>query len=192
MPEPGISIWKGNGNRNVKTGSTDTRLIVLRGNSASGKSAAARCIRERFGRGIAIVGQDNLRRDILKERDLPGAANIGLIDLTARYALDHGYHAIVEGILQAAHYREMLRRLMTDHRGESRLFYFDVSFAETVRRHATKPQAVEYGAETMRNWFQPHDVLDLPGIDERIIPEDTSLEGAVSLIMGHAGWSTAD
>ena len=62
-----------------------TRLIVLRGNSASGKSSIAAEIRFRFGRGIAIVSQDYLRRTVLKERDHPGGANIGLIDLVARY-----------------------------------------------------------------------------------------------------------
>jgi cytidylate kinase len=33
-----------------------TRLIVIRGNSASGKSAVAAEIRRRHGRGLAIVG----------------------------------------------------------------------------------------------------------------------------------------
>jgi predicted kinase len=49
-----------------------TRLIVIRGNSASGKSAVAAEIRRRHGRGLAIVGQDNLRRQVLRERDVPG------------------------------------------------------------------------------------------------------------------------
>src|ERR1700689_4815453 len=48
------------------------RLIVIRGNSASGKSAVAAELRRRHGRGLAIVGQDNLRRQVLRERDVPG------------------------------------------------------------------------------------------------------------------------
>ncbi|MFE4060604.1 kinase, partial [Streptomyces sp. NPDC059096] len=55
-------------------GSEETRLVVLRGNSASGKSSVATGLRERFGRGLAVVGQDNLRRIVLRERDRPGAA----------------------------------------------------------------------------------------------------------------------
>jgi chloramphenicol 3-O-phosphotransferase len=73
-------------------GTEETRLIVLRGNSASRKSSVAAGIRDRFGRGLALVGQDNLRRVVLRERDRPGAANIGLIDTVARHALDAGYH----------------------------------------------------------------------------------------------------
>lgn len=165
-------------------GSATTKLIVLRGNSGSGKSTAAQAVRDRYGRGIAIVGQDNLRRIVLRERDAPGAANIGLIDLTARYALDHGYHVIVEGILYAAHYGDMLRRLNTDHRGISRFFYFDVSFEETLRRHATKPQAHEFGEPEMRDWYRSRDVLT--GVDEACIPEAASLEEAVTRIMREA------
>lgn len=72
--------------------SSPTRLIVLRGNSASGKSSVAAGLRERYDRGVALVSQDTLRRDVLRERDVPGGANIGLIELTVRHALDHGFH----------------------------------------------------------------------------------------------------
>jgi uridine kinase len=54
-----------------------TRLIVIRGNSASGKSAVAAEIRRGHGRGLAIVGQDNLRRQVLRERDTDGSARKG-------------------------------------------------------------------------------------------------------------------
>lgn len=57
----------------MTVGTEETRLIVVRGNSASGKSSIAAGLRERFGRNLAIVGQDNLRRDVLRERDRPGA-----------------------------------------------------------------------------------------------------------------------
>ena len=62
------------------TGSPSTRLVVLRGNSGSGKSTTARTLRERLGRGTAWVEQDHLRRILLRERDVPGGVNIGLID----------------------------------------------------------------------------------------------------------------
>ena len=122
-----------------------TRLITLRGNSATGKSTVAAEIRARYGRGLAIVAQDNLRRVILREQDIPGAASIGLIDLTARYALDHGYHVIIEGIMYADRYGPMLTRLRADHAGHTASYYFDIEFSETVKRHATKIKAAEYG-----------------------------------------------
>ncbi|WP_199883259.1 kinase [Streptomyces sp. CB01580] len=159
-------------------GTEETRLVVLRGNSASGKSSIAAGLRERFGRGLALVGQDNLRRTMLRERDLPGAANIGLIDLTARYALDAGYHVVLEGILCADHYGDMLARLRADHRGPTHGYYLDVPFEETMARHATKPIADAVTETQLRDLYRPRDLL--PGGAETVIGMDSALAVVVS------------
>jgi predicted kinase len=151
----------------VMVGAVDTRLVVLRGNSASGKSSVAEGIRERFGRGLALVGQDNLRRVVLRERDRPGAANIGLIDLTARYALDAGYHVVVEGILYADRYGDMLARLRADHRGPTHAYYLHVPFEQTLDRHVCKPIADEVSEAQLRDWYRELDLL--PGAVETVI-----------------------
>ncbi|WP_163509541.1 kinase [Fodinicola acaciae] len=166
-------------------GFPDTRLIVIRGNSGSGKSTIARQLQLRHGRGCALVQQDYLRRIVLRERDLPGGAAPALIETTARFALDHGYHAIVEGILHSDKYRDMLLRLGRDHRGRTAVFYLDVSFAETLRRHQTRPQAADFTAEEMREWYQPRDLLGAAG--EHVLPEDTSLEDAIATIAEVSG-----
>ncbi|MEU8274886.1 hypothetical protein ACFYOK_29280 [Microbispora bryophytorum] len=70
----------------MRTGSPDTRLIVLRGNSGSGKTSVARAVRAAYGRGLALVGQDVIRRELLRERDVDGGVNIGLIDTIVREA----------------------------------------------------------------------------------------------------------
>ncbi|MFI8277397.1 AAA family ATPase [Streptomyces sp. NPDC085929] len=166
-------------------GTAQTRLIVLRGNSASGKSTVAAGIRERFGRGVALVGQDNLRRVVLRERDRPGAANIGLIEVVARYSLDAGYHVVLEGILYADYYGAMLRRLREEHRGPTHGYYLDIPFQETLARHATKPQAGEYGEKELRDWYRPLDLL--PGSVETVIDADSSLADTVEHIMRDTG-----
>lgn len=169
-------------------GTAETRLVLLRGNSASGKSSIASGLRERFGRGLALVGQDNLRRTVLRERDRPGAANIGLIDAVARYSLDAGYHVVLEGILYADHYGPMLQRLLEDHRGRTHCYYLDIDFAETVRRHATKPQADEYGEVELRDWYRPRDLL--PDGAESLIGAADSLAGTTDRIMTETGLAT--
>ncbi|MFF7237842.1 AAA family ATPase [Streptomyces collinus] len=166
-------------------GTEQTRLVVLRGNSASGKSSVAAGLRERFGRGLALVGQDNLRREVLRERDRPGAANIGLIDLTARYALDAGYHVVVEGILYADRYGDMLARLCADHRGPTHCYYLDVPFEETVVRHATKPIADDVDVTRLRDWYRPRDLL--PGGLETVIGAHSTLPDSVGRIMLDTG-----
>ncbi|MDH6699383.1 AAA family ATPase [Streptomyces griseoviridis] len=168
----------------MKTGTPQTRLIVLRGNSASGKSSVAAALRDRTGRGLALVGQDNLRRTVLKERDRPGAPNIGLIDLTARHALDAGYHVVVEGILRADHYAGMLTRLRADHAGRTHCYYLDVPLAETLTRHATKPIADEVDERLLREWYRTLDLL--PGGIETVIGADSPLERTVERVLRDA------
>ncbi|MET8012823.1 AAA family ATPase [Streptomyces sp. NPDC005271] len=165
-------------------GTEETRLVVLRGNSASGKSSVAAGLRERFGRGLAVVGQDNLRRIVLRERDRPGAANIGLIGLTARYALDAGFHVVIEGILYADRYGDMLTELRADHRGLTHGYYLDVPFDETLARHATK-LADDVNETQLRDWYRPRDLL--PGGVEIVIGADSALHETVDRIMLDTG-----
>ena len=166
----------------MAVGSDQTRLIVLRGNSGSGKSTIAQALREAHGgRGVAWVSQDLIRRVILREKDRPGGVNIGLIDQVTRYSLDHGYHVILDGILYADRYEPMLAGLNHDHRGLSRFYYLDVCLDESLRRHAARPQAAEFGPDDMRLWYRPHDVLT--SIHERVIPETTALQEITALIL---------
>jgi predicted kinase len=168
----------------VRCGSATTTLIVLRGNSGSGKSTIAEQIRAQRD-GVAIVGQDHLRRVILRDKDRPGAANIGLIDLVTRYALDAGYTTVLEGILYVAHYGAMLTRLRDDHVGLSLCYYLDVPFEETLRRHASKPNAHEYGAAEMSSWWRERDLL--PGGLDQVLTADPSADMAAARILRDAG-----
>ena len=161
-----------------------SKLIVVRGNSGSGKSAIAAGLRAAHGRGIAIVGQDKLRRVVLRDRDAAGAPNIGLIGMTARYALAHGFHVVIEGILCADRYGRMLADLHADHAGDSFFWYLDVPFPETLKRHATKSNAGDFGEREMAEWFRPRDLL--PGGLETVITADSSLEESIQRIAGES------
>ena len=163
-----------------------TKLVVIRGNSGSGKTSIARALRSRYERGCALVEQDYLRRTVLKELDRPGGLAPALIGQTARLALDNGYHVVLEGILAAARYRPMIEDLIAGHRGDSHVFYIDVPLEETLRRHALRPQATEFTADDMRGWYLPDDRLDLPC--ERVIAPTATLDEAVDLIAAEAGF----
>jgi predicted kinase len=164
----------------IPTGTSATRLIVLRGNSGSGKSTVARAVRERYGRGCALVEQDYLRRIVLRELDVDGGIALALIEQTVRFALDHGYHVVLEGILARSRYGTMLTDLCRAHRGRTTVYYFDVSWAETLRRHAGRTQAAEFGEAEMRAWWLPHDVLGVAG--EQVITEELSLAATIDLV----------
>jgi len=99
----------------------------------------------------------------------------------ARAALCHGYHVILEGILGTASYGPVLRELIASHGGPCFVFYLDVSFEATVRRHAGRPELAHVTAEMMRGWYTPRDLLGVPG--ERVIEEASGFEETVSTIL---------
>jgi chloramphenicol 3-O-phosphotransferase len=163
-------------------GSSSTRLITLRGNSGSGKSAVAAAIRAARPPGtVAILGQDVIRRDILGTGDDAGGHPIGLIDLAGRYLLGRGFDVIIEGILNAKWYAQTLPCLVADHRGVSRSYIYDLSFEETVRRHSTKPVAAAFGEAEMRQWY--HGLQPIADLDESVITADDSLDATVARIL---------
>jgi gluconate kinase len=154
------------------------RLIVLRGNSGAGKSTVARELRAELGRGVAIVDQDTVRRKLLRERDVEHGVNIGLIEHIARYILANGNVVILEGILHAGRYGEMLRRLHHDFGGG--WYFLQVTWEESLRRHQTRPQRADFTLEQMRE-FPRADLLD--GINELIVPEHSTAADTVHRIL---------
>ena len=158
------------------------KLIIIRGNSGSGKSAVVEKLRETFDGKVAVIGQDTLRRTILMETDsLENTDIIGLLEQTVIYCLDKGYTVIVEGILSKPKYRDTLIKLMESAPCKSSVFYIDVSIEETLRRHKTKPIATEITEEKLQSWYQPKNYLGVP--NEIIIDETSTLEETVKLIL---------
>ncbi|MGC4940894.1 kinase [Kribbella sp. DT2] len=158
-------------------------LVVLRGNSASGKSALALELQRALGPGTANVGQDHLRRVILREHDVPDGDNITLIAETVRTCLRLGCTTILEGILHAPHYGEMLRELLAEHPGPSHVFYLDVPLDETLRRHELKPMTVP--AAKLREWYHPLDLLGVPG--EITVDGSPGLQEVLALVLARIG-----
>lgn len=92
-------------------------LIILRGNSGSGKTTVAKLLRERLGEKTMLVSQDVVRREILKVDDTEGNPSIDLIYEMCMYGNRMGRTVILEGILSNRKYGAMLRRLMADFDG---------------------------------------------------------------------------
>ncbi len=166
------------------TGTALTRLVVLRGNSGSGKSSVARRLQEHVATQVAWVEQDHLRRVLLCEEDIEGGAALGLVDQTVRYVLDHEVHVVLEGLLVAHRYGPMLRRLRADHRGVTRAYYLDITRDESVRRHAVREQNHEVPAEQMSRWYRPGDLVD--GLREHLVGADADVDNTVARVLADA------
>jgi hypothetical protein len=138
------------------------KLIIIRGNSGSGKSTTAKQLRYELGYETMLVPQDVIRRDILRVKDVPSNPSVQMIKDSAVYGQSLGFDVIIEGILVQKIYGGMLHELMSLF-DETHVYYFDISFEETLRRHQTKPNSHEFGESEMREWYAPNDALNLPG-----------------------------
>ncbi len=159
----------------------ETNLIVLRGPSGSGKSSAARAVRDAQKDQTAIVEQDYWRRIVLKEKDIPNGLNIELIKKTTLFLLNNSYHVIMEGIFDSDRYSEMFKEIITEHPINNYFFYFNISLEETIRRHQYKPNKDEFGEKELRKWYKDNDLLRF--VKEEIISENLSLEQIVEQIL---------
>jgi len=156
-------------------------LVVLRGPSCSGKTTTALAIRQAVGHGVAVVQQDVIRRELLHERDRPGALNIDLIAMIVKQCLAGGYDVILEGILDASRYGIALKSVIAEHPGPAHVYYFHLPLAETLRRHATKPNATGYGHRELTKWYVPDDLLGIRG--EQLLTAADSQQEIVARIV---------
>ena len=53
-------------------------LVIIRGNSGSGKTSLAKKLQEYYGRKTLLISQDIVRRDMLKEKVKPSNLSISL------------------------------------------------------------------------------------------------------------------
>jgi predicted kinase len=166
-------------------GSTSTGLVVLRGNSGSGKSTISRKLQDHHVRELAVVSQDVLRREILGVGDVRGNPAVGLIDLVARFALNRGMHVVLEGILRSDIYEPMLRSLAADHLGTTGFFRFDLPFDETLRRHNMKGR-MDFGERELEQWWHDDDALQ--GCGEQVIGAAQDPDTIVDLITTTMRW----
>lgn len=135
-------------------------LIVLRGNSGSGKSTVARLVQEEVGPGeCLVVPQDVVRRQLLNEADRAEAAGIDLLRTIAAWGLARGLVVVIEGIMNAGRYQRTLEQLAAS-AARPHFFAWDVPLDETLRRHATRAKAEAFTADEMSGWYHGWQPLD--------------------------------
>lgn len=159
-----------------------SKLIILRGNSGSGKTTVAKALQEKLGPNTMLISHDMVRLQILHvwsregvERSLP------LMEELLKYGREHSEVTVMEGILPQKDYSRLFETAIKEFGDEIYAYYYDISFEETLRRHSTKPNRDDFTAEDMRRWWIEKDILD--NIDEKIITADMSAEDVVDLIL---------
>lgn len=157
-----------------------SKLIILRGNSGSGKTTVAKELQKRFGRNTMVISQDVVRRDILKVKDGQRTEAIPLMQELLVYGKNHSEITILEGIMYADWYKPLFECAVREFGDEIYAYYFDLPFEETVKRHQTKPNCHEFGEDEMRYWWREKDYIGF--IKENVISLEDKFEEIVNRI----------
>jgi uridine kinase len=80
------------------------KLIILRGNSGSGKTTVSRKLQGMFGRNTMLISQDVVRREILNVSDGIDTLALPLLKELLKYGSEHSEVVILEGIMVAEHW----------------------------------------------------------------------------------------
>lgn len=156
------------------------QLILLRGNSGSGKTTTGKALQRKFGHGTMLISQDVVRREMLFVKDGPDTEAGQLLWELAAYGKRHCSVVILEGILRSDWYKGLFENLLKEFGDHIFAYYFDIPFEETLNRHQQKPNAHEFGEKEMRKWWNEKDLLDM--IPEVCLPEGLDLNGVVDTI----------
>ena len=157
-----------------------SKLIIIRGNSGSGKTSVANSLQKKLGRNTLLISQDAVRRGMLWVNDGKDTLAIPLLIALLRYGREHCRHVILEGILKASWYKPLFETAVSEFGPEIYAYYYDISFEETLKRHESKPNRFEFGEAEMRGWWNDKDYIGL--IPEEIFKEDASVDDAVDKI----------
>ncbi|GGB91564.1 AAA family ATPase [Staphylococcus nepalensis] len=158
-------------------------VILIRGNSGSGKSVVARELHSILGQGNLLISQDNVRREMLNVRDKPNNLAIALIENILSYGISNCDYVILEGILAENKYGIMLRNSLKQ-ADKVLAYYYDLSFEETLKRHESK-EFTDFGEMEMRSWFTPKDFIGLE--NEKAIKEDVTKDEMIKNILEDLG-----
>lgn len=157
-----------------------TTLIILRGNSGSGKTTAGKALQKKFGHGTMLISQDVVRREMLFVKDGPNPEASQLLNELVLYGKKHCNIVVLEGILNSKWYRKLFLNLLAEFKNQIFAYYFDIPFEETLNRHKQKPNAHEFGEKEMRKWWNEKDLLGI--IPEVFIHKELSLNEIVDMI----------
>ncbi|TDL98061.1 hypothetical protein ERX27_05130 [Macrococcus brunensis] len=155
------------------------QLLILRGNSGSGKTSTAQLLQKRLGEGTILISQDMVRRQMLRVNDKVGSVSTDLLETLVDFGMQNCRYVILEGILTKRKHGKMLKEIADRYSPDVLVYYFDISFEETLKRHQYKD--VDFGEDEMEKWYLEKDFLEVEG--ERIITDEMTQEDVVKEMM---------
>lgn len=154
-----------------------SKLIMIRGNSGSGKTTVSRELQKRFGRNTMLISQDMIRLQMLNTKDVEA---LPLIISLLQYGRQNSNITILEGILDSEVYMPLFEAAIKEYGINIFAFYYDLPFEETLLRHSTKPNKAEFGEADMKRWWKEKDYINV--IPEQVITSNISISDTVDMI----------
>ena len=156
------------------------KLVILRGNSGSGKTTVARALQRKIGFNTMLISQDEIRRNMLWVKDGIDTKALPLMIELLKYGNEHSAIVILEGIMYDEWYSPLFNVANELYDANVYSYYFDIPFEETVRRHQTRSKSQEFGEEHMRQWWREKDFSSV--LKEEIISCEMDADGIVEKV----------
>lgn len=162
----------------------DSKLIVIRGQSGSGKSTVSVALQECAIKPIVLFEPDHYKHFTLKmisDSDDMRKLLISMLVNNVDLVLREGYDCIVNGTFSNTQYQKMFEDIFSRHPNNNYMYYYNNSFEETLKRHETRDKKHQFGKDEMKEWY-----FETPSYGhsfEKIIPEEYSLDQTVDMIL---------
>lgn len=157
-----------------------SKLVIIRGNSGSGKTTVAKGLQKKLGHGTMLISQDVVRREMLYVKDGEKPKVEELLFQLAMYGKNNCDVVILEGILNSKWYNNLFERLLKEFENNIFAYYFDIPFEETLERHKQKPNAHEFGEAEMREWWHEKDLLQC--IPETLLGQELEKDEIINMM----------
>ena len=157
-----------------------SKLVIIRGNSGSGKTTVAKGLQKKLGHGKMLISQDVVRREMLYVKDGEKPKVEELLFQLAMCGKNNCDVVILEGILNSKWYNNLFERLLKEFENNIFAYYFDIPFEETLERHKQKPNAHEFGEAEMREWWHEKDLLQC--IPETLLGQELEKDEIVNMM----------
>lgn len=152
------------------------KLIILRGNSGSGKTTVAKELQKKFGYNTMPISQDEIRRNILWVKDGIDTKALPLMIELLKYGYEHSDIVILEGIMHEEWYNPLFKVANELYGSNVYSYYFDIPFEETIRRHQTRSKRV-VGNNKMKLLYGTGNLAKLSAMRNRLEQLDIELIG---------------
>lgn len=155
------------------------QIVIIRGNSGSGKSTVAKELCKQLGKDCMLLSQDVIRREILHTNDCADSVAIELLSKLVLFGKEHSNIIVLEGILNSNWYKPLFDTIQNNF-SNIYSYYYDIPFDETVKRFKTK-NSVDFTEEDMKRWWNENDILGFS--NEKMITKKMSVDDVVEMIL---------